>query len=468
MKHINNIKPIKDNSKIYLFFSKRYNSSQFNYQQIFSMLLPLILDQFFIFSIGMLTTSMISSSGQDSVAAVCLVGPITFLVMGLASAISNGGTVIVAQYKGKGDEEQMKKAAGQVVLSTFVVATILSVVLIIFADPVINTIFKGSTQAVLEKSKSYLIGNCLSFPAFAIFNGIFNALRGVGDTKTCLRLTVVINVIHLFASMYFINVLKLDILGTSISLIIARLIGGIIALYLVLSRKGILTLRLRDMFYIDFKIQKSIFKMGIPFSVEMIFFNVGRMLTQTYMVLLGTNIIAADGIASTATNLFYAMGIGVSTLAITVVGQCIGAGDISLARKYGKQFIKLGTTMIVLGVIIIYPFMPLILKLFSPQADTLILINQAILIGIIPIPFFWSLSNVMPSVLRAAGDANFTSMVSLTSMWIFRVGLAYVLALPCGLGLNGIWIAMGAEWAARSLIFGLRFKGEKWYKNKVV
>ena len=68
------------------------------------MLVPLIFDQFFISVIALLTTAMISSYSQESVSAVSLY-----------SAISSAGTVIIAQYKGHGDEEKMKKAAGQIV-----------------------------------------------------------------------------------------------------------------------------------------------------------------------------------------------------------------------------------------------------------------------------------------------------------------------------------------------------------------
>ena len=78
------------------------------------MLVPLIFDQFFISVIALLTTAMISSSSQESVSAVSLVSPL-YMIYAIYSAISSAGTVIIAQYKGHGDEEKMKKAAGQIV-----------------------------------------------------------------------------------------------------------------------------------------------------------------------------------------------------------------------------------------------------------------------------------------------------------------------------------------------------------------
>ena len=97
------------------FLKKSLSSNYFTYQQIFEMLVPLIMDQFFVSIIGLLTTAMISSSSQESVSAVSLVSPLYMMIYAIYSAISSAGTVIIAQYKGHGDEEKMKKAAGQIV-----------------------------------------------------------------------------------------------------------------------------------------------------------------------------------------------------------------------------------------------------------------------------------------------------------------------------------------------------------------
>lgn len=472
MKHImqkmKNTQFLKPGSKLDLFLEKRYNSSQFTYGQIFGMLIPLIVDQFFIYFISVLTSSLISASSETSTAAVSLVSPIAMIAMSLFSAISNGGTVIVAQYKGKGDEEQVRRSAAQVIIITFLVATLSCILMIIFARPLIDLFFGSTDQLIRDKATEYMIGFALSLPTFSIFNGIFNVLRGVGDTKICLRLTVVINIVHLVACVIFINFLKLDILGTTLAFNVARMIGCILALYIIFNPKGNFTLRLRDFSRIEFNIQKAIVKMGIPFAVEQIFLNVGFMLCQIYMAHLGQSVIAGNYIASSISNLFYSAGFAVSTLSITVIGQCIGAGEIDTAKRYGKRMIRLGTITMILSLIVLLPVTPLILTLFRPEASTLPLVTQAILIGIIPIPFVWSLSYVTPSILRAAGDANFTSTVALMTMWTMRVGLGYVLAIPCGLGLNGVWISMGAEWAARAIIYWVRYKGTKWLEKKVV
>lgn len=459
---------IKSDSKIDLFLKRQLGSGQFSYGDIFSMLLPLILDQFFINIINLLTTAMISSSSQESVSAVSLVSPLYMMTYSIYNAIAAGGTVVVAQYKGRGDNEKIRVSAGQVMLATAFAAIVLCTVLIIFANPLVYTLFGAADPVVKEKARNYLIGVSLSLIFHSFYLGAFAVLRGLGETKACLHLTIVINVIHLFASLLFINILRLDILGTILSLNIARMIGGGIAVYLLLRPDSIFRIYIRDIFHIDFSILKAVFRVGIPFALEQVFFNGGSMLVQTYIVRLGTISVAANAISNSAFAILYSSGLAVSTLSITIVGQCIGAGEKKLARKYSSKMIWLGTFIVVLSLLVLLPLMPLILRLYQAPADTLSLIYKLILIAAVPMPFFWSMSNIMPCVLRSAGDANFSSIVSLITMWIVRVGLGYVFAIPLGLGVEGVWICMGIEWAVRTVIFYLRFRSDAWLMKKTI
>lgn len=446
----------------------QFGSSQFSHGQILSMLIPLILDQFFINLIGVLTTSMISSSSQESVAAVSVVSPIINLLLCIFTAVSAGGTVIVAQYKGHGDARKMRKAAGQVILAAFLLALTICIIFVIFAAPIVNAMFGAADEVIRSKARDYMIGSAISLVTFSVYESIFAVFRGVGATKTCLRLTVVINAIHLIASMLFINVLRMDIVGTALSLNVARLIGGAIALYLILKPNDFITLRWKDFLNWERKMFHSIVKMAVPFAVEQLFFNGGSILVQMYMVQLGTANVAANAVANSVLSLMFAPAAAVATLSITIVGQCVGAGDKKLAKWYGKKMNILGVCIIILSIAVLYPLSPVLLNFYHPEPETLGIISRLLLIGVIPMPFFWALSNIMPNVLRAAGDVNFPSIVSLITMWVIRVGAGYLVAVPLKFGIEGVWVCMGLEWAIRSLIFSLRYRGKKWLSRKSV
>lgn len=446
--------------KEYLY--KKFDSPLFHTKQIFSMLSPLIMDSFFVCAIGVLTTAMISSSSQESVSAVSLVSPLYMMVYAVYNAVSAGGTVVVAQFKGKGDVEQTKKAAGQLMLMTPLSAIIAGAILVVFANPLVHILFGSVDEVVLAKAEQYLIGIAISMVFLAIYMSGFAVFRGLGETKCCLHLTILINLLHFVGSFVFINIMHLDILGSVLSLNLARLIGAAASMWMLLSPRSILRVNKRHIFPLDKKILREIFRIGIPYGTEQIFMNGGAMLVQIYIAKLGTISVAANAVANSVLSLLYAAPAAVASLAITVVGQCIGAGDKGLARRYGKSMMWLCTVLTVLSLLIGLPLLPLILKMYQAPANTVSMIYGVLAIAAVCMPFFWPASNTMPAIMRSAGDASYSSYFSLVTMWVVRVVLGYLLAIPLKLGIQGVWIGLCVEWAVKTLAFWHRFRGDKW------
>jgi Na+-driven multidrug efflux pump len=128
----------------------------------------------------------------------------------------------------------------------------------------------------------------------------------------------------------------------------------------------------------------------------------------------------------------------------------------------------LSTIFFIVLSLFIFPAFPLLMKMFGTPKTITSDIFMIILISAIAQPIFWSISFILPSALRAAGDAKFTSITSMLSMWLFRVVLGYVLGITLHFGIVGVWVAMFLEWGVRSIFFMRRFRGEKWYKHKLI
>ena len=82
--------------------------------------------------------------------------------------------------------------------------------------------------------------------------------------------------------------------------------------------------------------------------------------------------------------------------------------------------------------------------------------------------FIWPSSFTLPNALRAGGDAKYTMLVSLVSMWVFRVLLCYLFVLGFGMGLQGVWFGMYVDWLCRTVLFALRYRSGKWMENQVI
>lgn len=441
---------------------KWLGSSQFSYQKIFSMLLPLILDGFFVFLISLLTNAMISSSGTDSFTAVNLVSPLYMMVYAVYNAISAGGTVVVARFQGQKQPDRVNDAAGQLLLATPLSAVIACVILILLSRPLLQFLFSGTSEAVLRKAEQYLVGIAISMISLAVYLGAFSVFRGLGETRKCLVLTILINALHFCASYLFINIMHLDIMGTVLSLNLARVVGALVAVIMLLHRTDTLNVKWHNILRIDKPILKETFRIGIPFGMEQLFMNAGTMLVQVFVARLGDDYVYINGTCNSILSLLYAAPMAVGNLAVTVVGQCVGAAREDLAKRYGRNLVHLGTILAAASLLVLLPLMPVILKLFSAPQELQGDIYHLIFLASAMLPLCWSASNNMPCVMRTAGDAAFSSYFSLITMWVIRVGLGYVCTMLWGL--TGLWLCMGLEWAVRSVVFWIRFRRGVWLR----
>ena len=153
---------------------------------------------------------------------------------------------------------------------------------------------------------------------------------------------------------------------------------------------------------------------------------------------------------------------------ITVVGQCVGAGDYESAKKQTAKVMKLSYLSLILVNIVILIFLEQLLGLFKLSPDTHSLAVTFLRIHCISMGLGWSMSFVLPNALRAAGDVRFVMIVAVISMWSVRVSAAYLLTFNAGIGPLGVWLAMGGDFFVRGTAYCLRWLSGKWKEKKVI
>lgn len=444
-----------------------FTGNTLDYRQVFAIIFPILVDSGFLVLMTLLNTAMISSSGVEAVSAVSMVDALNIFIISVFIALSTGGTVMVAQYKGSGNEAMMNRTASQALTVVTLVAAGISVLVIAFHKPVLHLLFGAAEPAVLDNAVLFLIGNGLSFPLLGLYQAVAGVLRGAADTKAVLFLSVILNVTYFVFNLLFITLLDMGVLGLVISLILSRLIGAAASFFYVWKYTHALKFDLRAALKPQRDVVKKLLNVGLPFASEQLFFNGGKLLTQTFIVTFGTYALTTNAIAGTLTQLLQFGPGALSVAIVTVVGQCIGRNDEADARKFVKSFLGLSAVLSVLLALIVLPFYPLLIRLFSPPEAIIGDIFQLVLLLAVAQPVLWSLSFILPSALRAGGDAKFTSVTSMLSMWLLRVVLGYVLGVVLGYQLMGVWIAMIVEWGVRGALFAWRFKGKKWIHRLV-
>lgn len=450
------------------FLTRHFSGGTMDYKQIFSLIFPLFIDQAFIVCMNLFNTSMISSSGLDAVSAVSMVDSVNTFLMYIFVAVATGGTIIVAQLKGRGSLKEVPRAISGSVTAVLILAATISVAVVVAAPLLLDWIFGKAEAAVIENAKIYLIGCAVSYVFFAMMESVSAVLRGLGETRSSLVLTLVMNGLYVMLNFFLINVFDLGIVGMVISLISARMIAALVSVFFLIRKRNPYRLQITKIFCLDLSIIRHSFKLGMPFAAEQMFFNGGKILTQTFIVGMGTLALATNAITSSVVALFMIPANTFSLSIITIVGQCIGRKDLDQARRMIRSFMVLTSLSYVFLGLILLPFLPGIVSIFGPTQSILEDIYQIIYINTIAQAILWAPSFLVPSALRAGGDARFTSVVSMLSMWLFRVVLGYLLGVVLGWGVPGIWFAMEAEWGVRGFVFMIRLKGQRWYSHKVI
>ena len=445
------------------------SSSVFTWRQVLDLMVPGILDSLSIMFINALITALISKNGEVSVAAVALVGPITYLISCVFNGIGAGGTVIVAQCLGKDDPKLIRTSIGMTLWMTVLSGCIVCMPLLLFPEFVLNLIYPHADPAVMEKACMYLSGSSWSILFFTVYIAAFNVLRGQGESRKCLILSVIINVAYLLFSILFLNVLDMDIFGSAMALIVARAIGAACALaYLFLINPKV-RMRFIEIFSFEKTLFKANFQVSIPLGLEQICISLGSIVSQMYMIPLGTTAIATNSIAFSMMGVLYSPAMSISNLSVTVVGRCIGAGKQDEAYTYGKRFNVLAMLLIAAAALIFYPMMDILLTQYQTTAEISQMTKMLLICSLPSLLLFWPMSMTLPSTLRAASDSLYPTIVSLTVLWTVSIGIGYILAIHVGLGLWGVWIANWSSWLTRSVAFLIRFRSKKWLtKSKLV
>ena len=458
---------IKDGSRLDSWLTKSLSGPVFTWREIIDLLIPGVLDNLSIMFIVMLITALISSNGETSVAAVSLVSPITSLISCMFNGIAAGGSVVVAQSVGRKDPNQIQRSIGNALVFTTLVGVIICLPFLSAPFGILKLLYPTAEAEVMEKAIIFLSGSIWSLFSFTIFQACFNILRGLGESKRCLVLSIIINVAYLLLSILFLNVMDMDIQGSVLALFLARTIGAACAVITLLFLHPPVKPNFREMFKLDKELDSGILKVGLPLGFEQICLSLGGIVAEMYMILLGTTALATHAIANSIMGLIFSPAMSASNLAVTVVGRCIGAKEYDEAYRYGKSCTNISMVLMAAACLIGYPLLPVLLKQHNPSPEVAAMATRLLYWSLIGLLLFYPKSCTLPAVLRAGSDTLYPSVVSMLVLWVFTIALGYLLAIPMGLGLNGTWIAMWAGWAARSTAFSFRFRSKKWlYKTR--
>ena len=439
----------------------------FSNKDLRKLIIPLVIEQLLAVTIGMADTVMVSSCGEAAVSGISLVDSINFLLITLFSSLATGGAVIASQYIGRGDHKSASLAAKQLFYASLALSAVLGVIAVFFRKPVLNMVFGSIEADVMAHAQIYFLLSAISYPFLAVYNAGAALFRSMGDSRTTMLISILMNTINIVGNAILIYGFQMAAAGAATASLVSRAVGAIIITVLLLNPRRIIFYDKLHKPEIHLSMLKSILQIGVPNGLENSIFQIGKILVASIVSGFGTISITANAVAGNLASLQVIPGMALGMAMITVVGQCIGAGEVKQARYYTNRLILLSTIMMAVvsaGIVLLRPFL---LGLYNMSPEAYKIANTLIIWHFIA-GLIWPLSFNLPNALRAAGDVKYTMVIGMLSMWIFRVGSSYLLGGMLGYGVYGVWLAMFLDWFVRVICLLIRYHGDKWHQKKLV
>jgi putative MATE family efflux protein len=442
---------------------------RWNNRALFGLLWPLIVEQLLAVTMGAADTVMVSSVGEYAVSAVNVIDNINNLLIIAFAALATGGTVVVSQYIGRKDHANSRLAARQLIYSVTVISLIIMLAAVLFRRPIIRLFYGKLENDVMEAASVYFFITAFSYPFLALGNANAALFRASGNSRVPMLIALLVNVMNIGGNVFFIFVMKIGVMGAALSTLICRITAAAITT-IMLNRTRTGPISLSGMFRVRlvFPMIKNILNVGIPSGAESSMFMLGKLLTQRIFPAFGTAAIAANAVTSVINSFLFMPGSAFGLALLTVVGQCVGAGDYVQVKKQTFRIMKTAYITLFCISALIYIFMKPIVGCFnlSPQAReyaTTFLRFHCFFLAI-----GWAMSFVLPNALRAAGDVRYVMIAATISMWVVRVCTAYLFTYTFNLGPLGVWLAMGADFISRGALYFSRWVNGKWQKKRVI
>lgn len=431
------------------------------------LIVPMIIEQFLAILVGMSDSIMVATVGEHAVSGVSLVDNIFILLIYLFAALATGGAVVMGQYLGQNKHEKANRAVNQLILFTALFAICIMIGLYLARNLILHRVFGAIEANVMEASKTYLLIVSASIPFIALYNAGAAVFRTMGNSKVPMYLSMMMNAINVGGNAILIFGFGMGVAGAATSTLVSRVISAVAIILLLCSPEHLLHLERPFSFKLDFGMLKKIAYIGIPNGLENGMFQLGKIMVLSMITGFGTAAIAANAVSNIIATFQVLPGMSVGMAVITVCSRCVGAGDYEAARYYTRKILKLVHILIIVFSVATLVALPGIMHLYNLSDDAMTFTKQIIWYHGICCMLIWPEAFTLPNTLRAASDVKFCMILSIISMWVFRIAFSYIIAVRMGMGVLGVWIAMTIDWAVRAVLFIIRYRGKRWQHKSI-
>lgn len=429
---------------------------------------PVILENLFQTMLGTVDMLMVSRLGAEAIAGVGTANQLMFVINASFAAITVGTTVLVARFTGAGQPTEANRVAKQSLLLGVVISAVIMLLGHFFAEPVVGLL--GPEASVVALGGSYLrIVSQMAIFLVTMFI-ISGALRGTGDTRTPMLVTGFINLINAGAAYVLIfghlGLPALGVAGSAWGASIARAVGTVILLIVLLRGRKTVSILGREGWSFDLDLIRRILRLGIPSMFEQLLMSGGMLIYSVITISLGTKVYATQRITFNALSISFLPGFGFAMAATALTGQNLGAKRPDIAERSTWYAVRVAAVwMSSMGLLLIFAGQPIV-RLFSSDPEIVALGAVALKVIALSQPL-QALAQVLAGGLRGAGDTRFPMAVTFAGIWLVRLPLGYLMGPILGYGLPGVYVSNVLDALVRAGACFFRYRTGRWREIEV-
>lgn len=440
------------------------------YKLLFSLCIPIIVQNLISSSVNVVDTVMISSLGESSVASIGVANQFFFLFNMTLYGITGGAGIFISQFFGKKDVNNIRSVTGLSAILAFIISCFFFIPALLMPKLIIN-IFSHDPE-VVKLCIQYFSIIAFSYPVIALSTVFSMGARGVRNPKLgmiCSTIALGTNIVLNYGLILGnLGLPALGVKGAAIATVIARVLELVLIVSYVyfIKKDYILRFKFSDIKRIKVDFLKTFIAKSLPILLNDSLWAFGTVLYSVAYSQAGTSAIAASQIATSTGNFFIMTSVCVANGAAIMLGNELGADNIDKAISYSKKFsVLVSLTGLLFGLLLIINI-PLLLKIFNvSEALSPDIVKIFIIMGLLMALKSFN-TFIVIGVLRSGGDTKYSLFLELGCMWIVSIPLTFLAAIK-GAPIFILVLITYTEEIAK-FIFGVpRALSKKWATNLV-
>ena len=447
------------------------------YRRVISIALPLIVQNAITNFVSFLDNIMVGQIGTEQMSGVAIVNQLLFVFNICIFGGVSGAGIFGTQYFGKGDYEGQKYAFRFKLYASMVISAAALLLFHFFGTELISLYLNdsgsvGDIKLALKYGEEYLVVMMVSLIPFAVNQAYANTIRETGHTFVPMLASVAavfVNLVLDYALIFGkLGLPEMGVRGAAVATVIARFIECIIVVvwtHCARARNPYIVGVYRS-FRIPANICRDILKKGTPLMVNEMLWAAGMAVISQCYAVRGLEVVAAQNISTTITNLFNVVYIQLGGSISVVVGQCLGANRIKEARDADNKMIFFSVvccTVMAALMAVVGSFFPL---LYNTEESIRELARMFIQVSALLMPVC-AFSHCAYFTLRSGGKTIITFLFDSGYTWVLVIPVAYVLANYTNLSIVMVFLLVQSMEIIKAVIGFFMVKSDSWLQNIV-